>query len=301
MTSGSTGAPKPISLSKAAVLASAHATLEHLGGPGQWLMALPPNGMGGFQVLVRSALAGIEPVFLDDFPDLPEAVRELAARGAERNYLSLVPTQLHRLADAGSLAELAVFDAVLIGGAALSKKLLTQAAEAGVRIVRTYGMTETAGGCIYDGVPLRGVQMRIEPDGRIALAGPMLFEGAGDWWLTQDLGRINADGRLEVLGRADDVAISGGVNIPLGVVEKVLAEVASVDEIAVVAKPDAEWGEAVTAYVVGELSREQATAAIEQAGYSRTWAPRSIEIIETLPLLPGGKIDRQTLRRPTRD
>ncbi|NLC97788.1 MAG: AMP-binding protein [Actinomycetales bacterium] len=296
-TSGSTGEPKTIRLSRESVLASASATLEYLGGPGRWLMALPPTGMGGFQVLVRSALAGIEPVFLDDYLDLTAAIAELRAREPERAYLSLVPTQLHRLAESGHLADLAVFDTVLLGGAATSKQLLAAADAAGVNIVRTYGMTETAGGCIYDGYALAGVQMRIEADGRISLAGPMLFEGAPEWWTTQDLGRITDD-RLEVLGRADQVAISGGVNIPLGAVEAVLAEVATVQQIIVVARADAEWGQVVTACVRGTLDRQTAADALETAGYPRAWAPRVIEVWDTFPLLAGGKVDRLALTEP---
>lgn len=298
-TSGSTGEPKNIELSKAAVLASANATLDYLGGPGQWLMALPPSGMGGFQVLVRSAVAGIEPVFLDDYPDLvtaAEAVRELAS---ERSYLSLVPTQMHRLAESGQLASLAIFNTVLLGGAATSRTLLNTAADAGVRVVRTYGMTETAGGCIYDGEPLAGVDFRIETDGRVSLKGPMLFMGAPEWWTTSDLGQINDSGRLDVLGRADQVAISGGLNIPLGAVEAVLSELPQVKQLVVVARADEQWGQVVTACVSGELDRETAAAALEAAGHPRTWTPRVIETYETFPLLPGGKIDRQVLSSPS--
>lgn len=293
-TSGSTGEPKLIRLSRAAVLASARATLEYLGGPGLWLMALPPTGMGGFQVLVRSALAGVEPVFLDDHSDLSSAIRAVWAREPERSYLSLVPTQLHRLAETGRLSELAAFDTVLLGGAATSRTLLAAATGAGIKVVRTYGMTETAGGCVYDGYPLPGVDMRIEADGRIALAGPMLCEGAPEWWTTHDLGRIT-DGQLEVIGRADQVAVSGGVNIPLGAVEAVLSEIGSVEQVVVIARDDAEWGQAVTAIVRGKLDRTTAIDAITQAGHPRSWAPKAIEIVDEFPLLPGGKIDRIAL------
>lgn len=296
-TSGSTGEPKTIRLSREAVLASARATLDHVGGPGLWLMALPPTGMGGFQVLVRSALAGFEPVFLDDHVDLADAIVALRARGPERAYLSLVPTQLHRLAESGTLGDLSIFDTVLLGGAATSKQLLAAAGAAGVNLVRTYGMTETAGGCIYEGYPLAGVQMRIETDGRISLAGPMLFDGAPTWWTTQDLGRIT-DGRLEVVGRSDLVAVSGGVNIPLGAVETVLADVPTVQEVVVVARADAEWGDIVTACVRGALDRQTAADALQAAGHPRSWCPQIIEIVDSFPLLPGGKVDRRALVEP---
>ena len=297
LTSGSTGEPKTITLTRAAVLASAHASIDKLGGPGRWLLAIPPTSAGGFQVLVRSALAGREPVFLEEFADLDAALAALGASTGERTYASFVPTQLYRLAEQGNLGRLASLDAVLLGGGPSSSSLLREAGAAGVNIVRTYGMTETAGGCVYDGVPLAGVDLRIEPDGRIALSGPMLFDGAPVWWVTEDFGRIGADGTLEVLGRADDVAISGGVNISLSAVEQVLSELDTVQEVAVVARDDAEWGQAVTAFVRGALTRDEAKDAHIAVGYRAAWTPRRIEIVTHFPLLATGKIDKRTLAR----
>ncbi|MBC9227339.1 AMP-binding protein [Aeromicrobium sp. 636] len=292
LTSGSTGEPKPIRLSRDAVLASAHAALERLGGPGQWLSALPPTGVGGLQVLVRSILAGTEPVYLDDHLDMEAAV---AALTGERRYASLVPTQLFRLVESGRAEALASLDAVLLGGAAAPRAVLELAAEAGVRIVRTYGMTETCGGCVYDGVPLDGVRLRIEDDGRIAIAGPVLAEGVGEWLVTNDLGRIDEHGRLSVLGRADQVAVSGGVNVPLAAVESALRDEPDVLDVVVVAQADPEWGQRVVAYVVGDLDRERAGAALQRLGYPRTWTPRAVHRLDALPLLPNGKPDRRTL------
>jgi len=292
-TSGSTGEPKSIRLSHAAVLASAHAALARLGGPAQWLSALPATGVGGLQVLVRSIVAGTEPVFLDEHGDLEAAV---AAMTGERRYASLVPTQLFRLVEAGRAGVLAPLDAVLLGGAAAPRAVLERAAEAGVRIVRTYGMTETCGGCVYDGVPLDGVRLRIEDDGRVALAGPVLADGMGEWLVTNDLGRID-DGRLRVLGRADQVAVSGGVNVPLAAVESTLRDEPGVLDVVVVAQEDAEWGQRVVAFVVGDLDRDRAAAAIEAAGHPRAWTPRAVHVLDALPLLPNGKPDRQALGR----
>ena len=292
-TSGSTGEPKSIRLSHAAVLASAHAALDRLGGPGQWLSALPATGVGGLQVLVRSVLAGLDPVFADDHDDLGAAV---GAMTGERRYASLVPTQLFRLVEAGRADVLAPLDAVLLGGAAAPRSVLELAAEAGVRIVRTYGMTETCGGCVYDGVPLDGVQVRIEDDGRVALSGPVLADGLGEWCVTSDLGRI-VDGRLQVLGRADQVAISGGVNIPLAAVESTLRDQAGVLDVVVVAQDDPEWGQRVVAFVVGDLDRDRAARALEAAGHPRTWTPRAVHVLDALPLLPNGKPDRVALGR----
>lgn len=291
-TSGSTGEPKPIRLSHAAVLASAHAALDRLGGPAQWLSALPPTGVGGLQVLVRSIVAGTEPVFLDDHADLEAAV---AAMTGERRYASLVPTQLFRLVESGRADVLAPLDAVLLGGAAAPRAVLERAAEAGVHVVRTYGMTETCGGCVYDGLPLDGVRLRIEPDGRVAIAGSVLADGMGEWLVTNDLGRIGEDGRLQVLGRADQVAISGGVNVPLAAVESVLRDEPGVLDVVVVAQPDPEWGQRVVAFVVGDLDRPRAAAALDRAGHPRTWTPRAVHRVDALPLLANGKPDRVAL------
>lgn len=291
-TSGSTGEPATIRLSHAAVLASAHAALDRLGGPGQWLSALPATGVGGLQVLVRSIVAGTAPVYVDEHPDLATAV---ATMRGDRRYASLVPTQLFRLIEAGRAQVLAELDAVLLGGAAAPRAVLDRATEAGVRIVRTYGMTETSGGCVYDGIPLDGVGLRIEPDGRVAIAGPMLADGLGPWLVTNDLGEIT-DGRLRVLGRADEVAVSGGVNVPLALVESVLRDLPGVRDVVVVAQADAEWGQRVVAFVVGDLDRAGAANALAEAGHPRTWTPRRVVTLDALPLLPNGKPDRVRLR-----
>ncbi|HPU12655.1 MAG TPA: AMP-binding protein [Aeromicrobium sp.] len=290
-TSGSTGTPKLIRLPHAAMVASAKAAIDRLGGPGQWLSALPVTGVGGLQVLVRSVLAGQEPVFLAEYDDLAAAID---AMGAGRKYASFVPTQLFRLLRDGQADQLARLDAVLIGGAATSQAVLDQAKAAGVNLVRTYGMTETCGGCVYDGVPLDGLKMRIDPDGRIALSGPMVLSGADPWLVTSDLGEI-VEGRLRVLGRADQVAVSGGVNVPLAGVESVLRELPGIDDVAVVAQPDPEWGQKVVAFVVGELDRERAGAAIVAAGHPATWTPREVHCLDALPLLANGKPDRLKL------
>ncbi len=308
-TSGSTGAAKDVVLSHAAVLASAHAALERLGGPGQWLSAIPATGVGGLQVLVRSIVAGSEPVFDDEHADLATAI---AAMTGERRYASLVPTQLHRLA--GDLSVLAELDAVLIGGAATPATLLAQARDAGVNVIRTYGMSETCGGCVYDGVPLDGVQMRIDENHQVHLAGPMLFDGYADpevptsivdgWFATNDLGEIDDDGRLRITGRSDDVIISGGVNVPLPAVTEALRGHEGVGDAIAVGVPDDEWGTRVVAYLVPAdavcldgLRLDEVRDAVEAAGLPRAWAPREVVLVDALPLLPGGKIDREALRR----
>ncbi|GAA3524243.1 o-succinylbenzoate--CoA ligase [Aeromicrobium panaciterrae] len=305
-TSGSTGDAKDVVLSHAAVMASARAALDRLGGPAQWLSAIPASGVGGLQVLVRSIVAGIEPVFADEHADLPAAI---AAMAGERRYASLVPTQLHRLAD--DLSVLAGFDAVLIGGAATPGDLLARARDAGVAIVRTYGMSETCGGCVYDGSPLDGVRMRVDADQQVHLAGPMLFDGYGDpemptgivdgWFATSDLGEIE-DGRLRITGRSHDVIISGGVNIALPAVTEALRRHEGVGDAIAVGVPDDEWGARVVAYLVPAdavcldgLRLDEVRDAVEAMGLPRTWAPREVVLVDELPLLPGGKIDRKAL------
>lgn len=305
-TSGSSGVPKEVLLSRSAVVASAQASLDRLGGPGQWLLDLPVTGIAGVQVLVRSLLSGTQPVFVEDHASLGDAI---AALTAPRTYASLVPTQLFRLAAADRLGELSGLDAVLLGGAALDPGLLATARAHGVNVVRTYGMTETCGGCVYDGVPLEGVAMRIEDEGdgtgQIWLAGPTLFDGyagqprEGDWYATADRGRLLDDGSLQVLGRMDETVISGGVNVPLPAVEQAVRRIGWVEDVAVVGVDDPEWGTRVVAVVVAPEPSNLATLRdeLERGGLVRTWAPRQVMVVDELPLLPNGKVDREQLRR----
>lgn len=308
-TSGSTGTPKDVVLSHRAMLASAQATLDRLGGPGGWLQAMPVTGVGGLQVLVRSALAGLEPVFQAEHESLEAAI---AALPGERRYASLVPTQVHRIVESGSVGVLEALDALLIGGAAVSPDLLARLG--GVSVVRTYGMSETSGGCVYDGVPLDGVQIRLDERGQVLLAGPMLFDGYADpaataavlrdgWFMTADLGEL-VEGRLRITGRADDVVISGGVNISLPAVTDALRRLDEVGDVVVLGLDDPEWGARVVAFVVpadavclDALRIDQLRDAVAESGLPRTWAPRDVRLMDELPLLPGGKVDRQRLRR----
>ncbi|HUQ00109.1 MAG TPA: AMP-binding protein [Aeromicrobium sp.] len=308
-TSGSTGAPKSAVLSHRAVLTSARASLDRLGGPGQWLLALPVSGIGGLQVLVRSILAGREPVVLADHDDLAAALAEFEA---ERRYASIVPTQLYRWAEQGELAALARFHAVLVGGAAADPELVTRARQEGVNIVRTYGMTETCGGCVYDGVPLDGVEVRVDDAGQVWLRGPVLFDGyvgqphpAGSWFATSDRGEILPDGRLRVSGRIDDVVVSGGVNVPVSAVEGAIRGMPGVGDLAIVGVEDAEWGQRVVAAVVptdgAHLTLADVRDWVEAAGLPRTWAPRQLLLVDELPLGATGKVDRVRLLGLARD
>lgn len=319
-TSGSTGGPKVVELSAAALRASAAATHELLGGPGRWLLALPLTHVAGIQVLARSALAGLDPVALDLRDGFrPELLIDgLAALGPGRRYLSLVPTQLHRVLDSpAATAALASADGLLLGGAAASDAVLARARAAGVTVITTYGMSETAGGCIYDGRPLPGAGFRIRADdGRIQLSGPMLARGyrgrpeesaqafADGWFTTSDLGAVRADGRLRVLGRADDVVVTGGEKVVLGAVEASVAEHPAVREAAAVAVPDPEWGERIVAWVIPAQPADAAApdeliAAVRahvRADLGKAAAPREVRVVAELPRLPLGKVDRGALR-----
>ncbi|HLX50193.1 MAG TPA: AMP-binding protein [Streptosporangiaceae bacterium] len=303
VTSGSTGRPKGVELSADALLHSARASLDRIGAVpgGRWLCCLPVSHVAGIQVLVRSLLAGTEPVVCDRLT--PEVV---ATCGCD--YVSLVPTQLRRLVGDG--ASLAPFVKILLGGAGAPARLLAAAAAAGGSVVTTYGMTETSGGCVYDGKPLDGVRVGIGPGGLIRIAGPVLFSGyrlqpgrTGDgWFTTADLGSIGPSGLLTVRGRADDVINTGGEKVVGAEVAAALETFPAVREAVVVGRPDAEWGERVTAVVVPANPDMPPELGILREHVRRTLpasaAPRELVLMDELPLLPSGKPDLRALRHP---
>ena len=309
-TSGSTGIPKGAELTGAALVASARASLARLGAaPGErWLCCLPTHHISGLGVLVRSLLAGSVPV-LRDRVDAGVVARD-ASDTARCSYVSLVPTQLRRLLDAG--APLAGFRAILLGGAAIPRGMLAEAAAAGARVVTTYGMTETCGGCVYDGIPLDGVRVASGADGRIRISGPVLFSGyrlapeltrtalLDGWFVTSDLGELTEAGRLVVRGRADDVIISGGEKIVAGEVEQVLRGCPQVRDAVVVGAPDPDWGERVTVMIVAAdnavpPSLDDLRAYVRDR-LPRYAAPQAMVVVGELPMLTSGKPDRQLIR-----
>ncbi len=318
-TSGSTGEPKGAMLSRSALAASAAATQRRLGGPGGWLLALPAWHIAGLQVLLRSAADGSTPTVLDTGPPFTaDRFRRAAAdMGSGRRYVSLVPTQLHRLlTDPAATADLAGFDAVLVGGAATATVLLDRARTAGVRVITTYGMSETCGGCVYDGRPLDGVAVALEgadPDGatgsaagRILLSGTVLARGyrrrpghpafrPGGEFRTDDLGVLTA-GRLTVTGRIDEVIVSGGYKIPPQPVEEALARLPGVGQVVVVGIPDPQWGEVVTAVVVPDGPAPDLTA-LRDADLPAHQLPRRLLLVDGLPLRGPGKPDRGAVRQ----
>ena len=309
-TSGSTGVPKGVLLSAQAIRASIAATHERLGGPGSWTLALPTHYVAGLMVLARTVVAGTRLVSVrSDLSDL-----EAPASGRAdlpRSYISLVPTQLVRaLVSPTVTTALAGFDAVLVGGAALDAAVLDRARDRGITVVTTYGMTETCGGCVYDGRPLAGVDVQVGPlhdphGGDISIGGPTLFSG---YRLRPDLtadvlvdGRLRTSdrgrwhhGRLDILGRRDSVVITGGYNVDLEGVERTAAGLG--EDIAIVALPDAEWGSVVVAVTAGACSYDDLLDFLRPRlpAYA---LPRCLIRLAALPRTSSGKIDRPAIRR----
>ncbi|MCW2935355.1 MAG: O-succinylbenzoic acid--CoA ligase [Actinomycetia bacterium] len=318
-TSGSTGVPKGVELSADALRASARASLARVGArAGQrWLACLPVTHVAGLQVLVRSLESGTEPAVaaVADAESLTDAL----ARHDAAAHVSIVPTQLVRLMGAAAGREaLAGFSSVLVGGAAAAAGLLAQARAAGVRAVTTYGMSETCGGCVYDGVPLDGVSVRAGDDGRLRISGPVLMNGyrgqpsmtasvlvddpvlGRTEYVTSDLGAVDDAGRVVVRGRADDVINTGGRKVVPGEVAAALSSCPGVREVVVVGRPDPEWGERVTAVVVPadraypptlELLRIHVRTALPRYAY-----PTEVVFAEAIPVLSNGKPDLARLR-----
>lgn len=423
-TSGSTGAPKGVALSVDALVASARATEELLSGPGRWHLCLPVNHIAGLQVVLRALLAGAppttpspvstsSPVRAPSFDPLlfaDDLTGTLASAGDDPVYTSLVPTQLSRILSVPqAAAALARTSAVLLGGASISPQLLERAADAGAPIVRTYGMSETAGGCVYDGLPFPDVDVRLSPDGRIVLAGPVLADGyvhVGDqppasgphtaaevpvaftaiphhpiepgrqtaspqrtaaahpadsvsghlaggfhgegperFLVTSDLGKweeVRAKdeptghrptdhgsgprprARIAVLGRADDVIVTGGENVSPHEVETALlpvTETRGFSDVLVTSREDPEWGEVLVALLVpaaADRSDDEwraddrdappvvraappdllaaIRAGLKEQGMSGARIPRHALVVDALPLKSLGKPDRAAAR-----
>ena len=301
-TSGSTGQAKRVVLSRAAIVASVEASARRLESRGQWVLALPSWYVAGVQVICRSLLAGHGPLVVDRL-DFASVDRSSADR-----LTSLVPTQLHRLLDQPAQVEaLRAMHTILLGGGPIDPALRARAEAEGLRLVATYGASETAGGCVYDGMPLDGVALAIAADGRLRIGGPTVFDGYdGDpaltaetlvdgWFLTSDTGRLDEDGRLHVLGRIDEIVISGGVNVPLPAVAARLRDHPEVEAVEVLGVPDEEWGTRVVAFVVSTRPRAALRAWVAEV-HPRAWAPQQVVPLPELPVLPNGKVDRQALK-----
>ena len=305
-----------------ALIASAKATELALDGPGRWILALPTHHIAGAMVLLRAAVAETNPQVVDTTQGFDPAALLPAIAGVTQDqmpgYLSLVPTQLVQCLDAGDqvIDALRSLSAILVGGAAISQNLLQRALDAGLKVRTTYGMTETSGGCVYDGEPMPGVTIRaVDWDGRtrLAFSGPTLMtryleaespffeEGGHRWLVSGDMGIIRASGKVEVSGRADDVITSGGLSIAPGPLRRAVRSYEGISDAWILGTPDEKWGQIVTALVVpkqmpsdslemaelGSAVREHAAAHI-----GRAQAPRRVVAVEELPYLGFDKIDR---------
>ena len=312
-TSGTTGTPKGAMLTAAALIASADATNERLGGPGTWLLALPAHHVAGLQVVVRSVISGTVPIALSPSFEAGEMRAAVEAMGSGRRYASLVAVQLDKaLSDPAATAALAELDAVLIGGGPLPVAVRERAMAAGISVVRTYGMSETAGGCVYDGVALQGVRVRVADDGRVALGGDTIAKGYRNptdpdpfaergWFQTDDVGALDDSGTLRILGRTDDAISTGGLTVMPALVEAALATHPAIADSAVFGVTDARLGQRVAVAVVlvtgaaapspAEL-REHVAATL-----NATAAPREVHVVDQLPRRGIGKVDRRELTK----
>ncbi len=301
-TSGTTGAPKGVLLSHAALEASTTASLARLDAKAgdRFAIALPVHHIAGIQVLLRARRCATEPVVAD-----PSDTASIVGAGGD--HISLVAAQLDRILahDPSSLGQ---WRSVLVGGGPVPDDLVARAGAHGGRVLRSYGMTETAGGCVYDGVPLDGVEVGVQDDGRLRIRGAVLASGyVGDdaplvdeqgWFVTRDFGRVDDDGRVEVHGRADDVVVTGGENVPAAAVEAEVRSHPSVRDAAVVGWPDERWGAVVVAVVEphdgAEVGLEELRAWVVRS-CPTSWAPRRLVVTRDLPRGPLGKPDRHRI------
>lgn len=329
-TSGTTGRPKRVWLTPDALSYSARTHLAALSGPGVWWLTLPTSYIAGIQVLTRSLVAGTQPITSEPGPFGPGSLLSVIPQLVEAKkdspvYSAMVPAQFQRLLDASDdradvLAGLRLFDAILVGGQAIPEPLVTRARGKGIAVIRTYGSAETAGGCIWEGRPLPGVAVR-EIDGRLAISGDHLAGGylddpllgakhfiggvdgqaasGGDgtgsrWYLTDDQALIGSDGSVTILGRVDDVIVSGGRKVSLAQVEKIIVDELGGSGCVVVAGDDEEWGQVPVIIGTTPIDVSAARALIGSRLGAHARPDRFVRVAE-IPLLGSGKPDRVAL------
>ena len=302
---GTGGEPGFAQFDRDAIDAAVSSSSLALGATGEdrWLSCLPLAHVGGLLVLLRALLLGA-PVSVHDRFDPRAALAE-----PDVAFTSVVPTMLARLVETGS--DLSALRSILVGGAHLSAQLRSRAEHAGGRVVETYGLTESCGGVVYDGTPFRGTEVRIGPGGEIQLRGPTMMRGyrpggaepfTPDGWLrTADGGELDAEGRLHVAGRTDDVVITGGEKVWPQAIEAALLRHPRVREVAAAGLPDREWGERVTVWVVPSDAADPPTLedlrAFVAERLSPYAAPRELLLIQRLPRTASGKVRRADLPR----
>ena len=315
-TSGSTGAPRGVLVTRANLRSAVEASWQHIPGLREcsWILALPVTSIGGFGAIVRALLAGTA---LHALPSVggaaPFRVEDLLALRVDEPFaISLVPMQLADILDStAGTAWLATATTVLVGAAATPESLAARARDAGIPLVTTYGMTETTGGCVYDGVPLPGVGIELSDDARVDIVGLQVaagyrslpaetaeaFAGSGATrrFRTSDHGTWEGD-RLRITGRVDDVVTVRGVNVALGAVESIVRSELGVREAAVVGVPDDRQGHRLVAFVV--MQDVAGLTAIAPLVVERLGGAAKPEVVpvDSLPMLPSGKIDRLALR-----
>ncbi len=290
-SSGSTGLPKRIELPLASLKASAEASASRLGGHGQWLLALPLTYVAGANVLFRSVAADTQPVMMNTrVPFSAEGfINSASLMQGKRRYTSLVPTQLDRLAarisEPAVLQALLSFDGILVGGQSPNLDVMNLLKGLSVKVIESYGMAETCGGCVYDGYPLDGVKVDLI-DGLVAISGATLAKGVGEQYLSNDLGEIKA-GQLNILGRADRVIISGGKKVSLDDLERRAAALPQI-EAAIAVPMESEWGQSP-----GLLLVLKSSSGSEEFVLDVDFAikPAKVKIVESLPVLSSGKPD----------
>lgn len=289
-TTGSSGVNKKVELSTSAISKSAELSNAAVGAkPGDiWSLLLPTNHIAGLNVLARAIHLGSEVVGVE----------------ARADFTAIVPTQLHRAltGDIQLLEHLQNCNAVLIGGAAVDNSLLEIARSKGITVFITYGMTETSGGCVFNNLPLPGVLVGLTESGLIKIKGPILASGYQDqeslwtknfsdgWFITSDLGEVK-DGKLFVIGRADDVIISGGENISLTAIESALVHDFPDIHFLATSIPDSEWGQRLCLIADADIDYAK-VATVLQSKFGRAAVPKEFLVVEEIPLIGIGKPDR---------
>jgi O-succinylbenzoic acid--CoA ligase len=309
-TSGSTGNPKAVEISRDSLIANHEIIKSKLNGTAHWVLAINPAFVGGLTVLSRGILDGGWTYALTETGkfnvDTFSQAALIAAQANPTIRTSLVWAQVIQLVNSEKLETLKMFNAILVGGSKVDTQQFEEIKALGINLISTYGMTESTGGVVWDGYPLAGVELRIlESDengtGTISIKSPTNASGyrnlseldretfQAGWVNSQDLGQINS-GLLTVIGRVDEVVISGGINVSTAAIEAVIAKCSGVEAVAVIPISDPKWGTIIAAILVGDFNKiEVESSVVKELGAAAK--PRVLLAAKDLPILPNGKID----------